>query len=260
MSDDRGAGGDRFGFEGRVALVTGGASGIGRATALRFAGAGASVVVADRDPAGALGTVEAIEAGGASATAVEVDVTDRAGVAAMVRVAAETYGGLDAAVNAAGVPHAFTGLEELSLEDWTHTLAVNLTGVFLCLQAELPLLRTRRGAVVNVASVAGQVGVANLAAYSASKHGVIGLTRSVALEEARRGVRVNAVCPGTIRTPLLDGFAPNPEVVARMGTMAPMRRLGTPEEVAEAAVWLCSPAASFVTGQALGVDGGVLAT
>lgn len=114
--------------------------------------------------------------------------------------------------------------------------------------------------MVNVASVAGQVGVANLAAYSASKHGVIGLTRSVALEEARRGVRVNAVCPGTIRTPLLDGFAPNPEVVARMGTMAPMRRLGTPEEVAEAAVWLCSPAASFVTGQALGVDGGVLAT
>lgn len=246
----------------RVALVTGGGSGIGRATAVGFARAGASVAVADLDAGAAAETVGLVRAEGASAEAFVVDVAVEAQVEELVADVVARFGRLDAACNNAGMPGTFAPLERQSLDDWDRTVAVNLTGVFLCLRAEVPhMVAAGGGAVVNVASAAGLMGFANLPAYVASKHGVVGLTKSVALEVAAQGVRVNAVCPGSIRTPMLAGFVDGDEqALEGMGRMAPMRRLGTPEEVAEAVVWLCSPASSFVTGQALGVDGGVLAT
>jgi len=244
---------------GRVALVTGGGSGIGRATCERLVAAGASVVVADLDAAAA----ERVAAGlGDRAIAVTADVADAAAAQAMVATAVERFGRLELAVNAAGHPGVHAPLPDQRLEDWDHTLAVNLTGVFLSLRAELPaIVAAGGGSVVNVASAAGMMGFAHLPAYVASKHGVIGLTRAVALEYARSGVRVNEVCPGSIRTPMLEGFTGGDEAALEgMGRLQPMGRLGTATEVAEAIVWLCSDAASFVTGHALAVDGGVLAT
>ena len=247
---------------GRVALVTGGGSGIGRATAVAFAAAGATVAVADLDGDAATGTVDLVRAGGGEAEALVLDVVDEAAVGATVAGVLDRFGRLDAACNNAGTPGTYADLADQSAADWDRTLAVNLTGVFLCLRAEVPaMVAAGGGAVVNVASAAGLMGFARLPAYVASKHGVGGLTKSVALEVAGDGVRVNAVCPGSIRTPMLSGFVGGDEdALAAMGRQAPMRRLGTPEEVAEAVVWLCSDASSFVTGQALGVDGGVLAT
>jgi NAD(P)-dependent dehydrogenase (short-subunit alcohol dehydrogenase family) len=246
-------------LRGRVALVTGGASGIGRATCERLATAGATVVVADLDGAGAQAVAGSLAG---DAVAVTADVADPTAVEAMVATAVERFGRLDLAVNAAGHPGVYAALPEQRLEDWDHTLAVNLTGVFLSMRAEIPaIVASGGGAVVNVASAAGMMGFAHLPAYVASKHGVIGLTRAVALEYARAGVRVNAVCPGSIRTPMLEGFTGGDEATLEgMGRMQPIGRLGTPAEVAEAIAWLCSDAASFVTGHALAVDGGVLAT
>jgi NAD(P)-dependent dehydrogenase (short-subunit alcohol dehydrogenase family) len=248
-------------FAGRVALVTGGGSGIGRAAAELFSRHGASVLVADRDEEGGAATVALVEAAGGSARFQPVDVADPDAVTAMVAAAVEAFGRLDVALNNAGMPGTYAALDQQTIADWDRTLAVNLTGVFLSMQAEIPaMLETGGGAIVNTASAAGLIGFANLPAYVASKHGVVGLTKSVALEFARRNVRVNAVCPGTIRTPMLEGFAGSEEALLGMGKMLPVGRLGTAEEVAEAAVWLCSDAASFVTGHALSVDGGVIAT
>lgn len=249
-------------FEGRVALVTGGASGIGRATALQFAHQGAAVVVADLERSHGDLVVAAIEAMGSRARFVKADVSDPEQVTAMVAAVEEEFGRLDVAVNNAGTSGTYKPLVEQSVEDWQRTLAVNLTGTFLCLQAEIPaILDVGRGAIVNVASAAGLIGFANLPAYVASKHGVVGLTKSAALEYARRDIRINAVCPGNVRTPMLEGFAGGDEkALAGMGKMTPIGRLAEPDEIAEAIVWLCSDAASFVTGHAMAIDGGVLAT
>ena len=189
------------------------------------------------------------------------DVTDPEQVAAIVSTAVESFGRLDMALNNAGVPGTYAAFTDQDLGDWQRTIAVNLTSVFLSMQAEIPaLLEGGGGAIVNTASAAGLMGFANLPGYVASKHGVIGLTKSVALEYAKKGVRVNAVCPGSIRTQMLEGFVAGDQTALEgMGKMQPIGRLGTPEEVAAAVVWLCSDAASFITGHALAVDGGVLA-
>lgn len=247
---------------GRVALVTGGASGIGRAVARRLARGGASVLVADRDEVGGQGTIDLIADAGGIAHFRAVDVTDPDAVAAMVDDAVATYGRLDIAVNNAGMTGTYAPLGDQTLSDWNLTLAVNLTSVFLSMQAEIPaMVATGGGSIVNTASGAGLMGFANLPAYVASKHGVVGLTKSVALEFARAGIRVNAVCPGSVRTPMLEGFTGGDEgALQGMGKMQPIGRLGTPDEIAEAIVWLCSDSSAFVTGVALPVDGGVMAT
>jgi NAD(P)-dependent dehydrogenase (short-subunit alcohol dehydrogenase family) len=220
-------------FAGRVAVVTGGLSGIGAATVARLEAAGATVHVADLP---------------------EVDVADEAAVVQFF----DRVGRLDLAVNCAGVSGTFGPIAELSLEDWSQTLSVNLSGVFLCLREELRHMTT--GAIVNVASAAGLRGFAQLPDYVASKHGVIGLTRAAALEHARSGIRINAVAPGGVHTPMLERFVGgDPDGLAAMGRTAPMGRLGTPEEIAAAVVWLCSDDAAFVTGAVLSADGGVSA-
>lgn len=233
-------------LSGRVALVTGGASGIGLATVERLRGRGATVVAAD------------IAGGGGVEP---LDVTDEAAVDALVTRVVEEHGRLDLAANVAGTPGTYSEVASSSSDDWRKTLSINLDGVYLCLRAELrAMLPAGSGAVVNVASSAGRMGVPGLAAYSASKHGVLGLTKSAALEVARQGIRVNAVCPGSVRTPMLRGFVGGDEdLLEKMGRRAPMARLGEPDEVAAAIVWLLSDEARFITGEALSVDGGVAA-
>lgn len=231
---------------GRVALVTGAASGIGAATCELLRARGATVVATDVAPSG---------------DAEALDVTDEVAVDALVASVVDRHGRLDLAANVAGTPGVYADVADSQSDDWRRTLAVNLDGVYFCLRAELGVMRTAgAGSIVNVASSAGRMGVAGLAAYSASKHGVIGLTKSAALEVARHGVRVNAVCPGSVRTPMLRGFVGGDEAqLEKMGRRAPMARLGEPAEIAEAIVWLLSDAASFVTGNALSPDGGVAA-
>jgi len=222
---------------GRVAVVSGGASGIGAATVDLLRGRGAVVEVLDLP---------------------EVDVTDEAAVVGRFENIVERHGRLDLAANCAGVNGDYGPITDLSLGEWRRVLDVNLTGVFLCLREELR--RMERGSIVNVSSGAGLRGFANLAHYVASKHGVIGLTRSAAVERARTGVRVNAVAPGVIRTPMLEDFCGHDEeALVQMGRLAPMGRLGTATEVAETIVWLLSDAAEFVTGAVLCADGGVSA-
>jgi NAD(P)-dependent dehydrogenase (short-subunit alcohol dehydrogenase family) len=248
---------------GRVALVTGAASGIGRASAHLFAVRGASVMIADLDPAAAAGTASDIADNTDSRVeSCEVDVADPDQVAAMLAATVDAFGRLDAAVNNAGTPGTYKPFAEQRLDDWQRTVDINLTGTFVCLQAELGVMTAAgAGAIVNVASAAGLMGFANLPAYVASKHGVVGLTKSVALEFARSGIRVNAVCPGNVHTPMLEGFTGGDQKALQgMGKVTPIGRLAQPSEIAEAIVWLCSDAASFVTGHAMAVDGGVLAT
>lgn len=229
-------------FDGRVALVTGGGSGIGAATVALLRERGATVVAAD------------LRGGD-----VDVDVTDEAAVDALVTGVVAQHGRLDLAANVAGTPGAFAEIVDTGFDAWRRVMDVNLDGLFLSLRAELRLMG-EGASVVNVASGAARMGVAGLAAYSASKHAVLGLTRTAALEVARRGIRVNAVCPGSVRTPMLAGFVGGDEgALEAMGKAAPMRRLGTPSEIAEAIVWLLSDAASFVTGSTVDPDGGVAA-
>ena len=241
---------------GKVALVTGGASGIGRATALRMAEEGAKLLVADRDGEGAERTAAAIIQAGGQARGVAADVTDEAQVAAMVQAALDAFGRLDCAFNNAGVaPAEAQPLAEITAEEWARVIGVNLTGVFLCMKHEVAAMAaTGGGSIVNTASIAGRIALPRAGAYVAAKHGVIGLTRVGALDHARDGVRVNAVCPGYVETPLASrGIERRREaILARV----PLGRIGTVEEIAEAVVWLCSDRAGFVTGEALGVDGG----
>ncbi|MDQ4098184.1 MAG: SDR family oxidoreductase [Actinomycetota bacterium] len=245
---------------GKVALVTGAASGIGAASALAFADAGAKVAVCDRDLAGAEATAKLIGDGGADACAVAVDVTDAAQVQAMVDEVVGRFGRLDCAHNNAGItgPAALTA--DYDAAQWELVLAVNLTGVFHCLRHELAaMLRAGGGAIVNTASFSGLVAVPRIPAYVASKHGVVGLTKAAAVEYGRKGIRVNAVCPGSTRTPMVDGFSGgDPRVEEAMAAASPMRRLAEPEEIARTVVWLCSDEASFVNGHALAVDGGAV--
>ena len=243
-----------------VALVTGGGSGIGRAIARRFAHEGARVAVADVNRGAAEGTVETIENEGGDAAAFAADVSSETAVASLVDAVTEQFGGLDFAANNAGVEGDNAPIEEQSVELFDRVIGVNLRGTFLSIKHELPHLRESGGAIVNTASVAGLVGAPDLTPYYASKHGVVGLTRSVAAEAADDDVRVNAVCPGVIDTPMVDRAIGTDEE-ARAAAVAPqaMERLGTPEEVAGCVVWLCSDDASFVTGTALPVDGGYVA-
>ena len=248
-------------FKDQVALVTGGSSGIGRAASLAFAAQGASVVVASRRAEESEETVRQIVAAGGKALFVKTDVSQAAQVEALVARTVKEYGGLDFAFNNAGIEGtAFVPVQHYSEETWNSVIAINLTGVFLSMKYELPHIVARKGAIVNMASVAGLTGGAMGMGYSASKHGVVGMTKSAALEYAAKGVRINAVAPAVIVTPMAErAFFQDPSVMERVVSMHPVGRLGTPEEVAQAVIWLCSKQASFTTGHTLPVDGGFLA-
>jgi NAD(P)-dependent dehydrogenase (short-subunit alcohol dehydrogenase family) len=248
-------------FAGKVALVTGAASGIGRATALAFAQAGARVVVADLDATGGQETVESIGASGGAAVFIGTDVADEAAVAALITATVDRFGRLDCAHNNAGLEGVVGRVAEGTREEWDRVLAVNLTGVWLCLKYEIQqMLRQGGGAIVNTASTAGLRGSPVSPAYVASKHGVVGLSRKAARDYGTDGIRVNAVCPGVILTPMVEHvLADRPDLEATWRAGHPIGRFGTADEVAAAVVWLCSEAAAFVTGHAMVVDGGLLA-
>jgi NAD(P)-dependent dehydrogenase (short-subunit alcohol dehydrogenase family) len=248
-------------FDGKVALVTGSGAGIGAVTARAFARAGAAVVVTDVDVEGGKATVEAIRSDGGNAEFFAADVTDAEAVQALVRFAVDTYGGLHFAHNNAGVLGESARLTDSDDETWFRTIQINLNAVYLGMKHQIPaILDSGGGAVVNTSSYAGLVAVPFASAYVASKHGVVGLTKAAAVEFGKKGVRVNAVCPGSARTKLnIERVAGNPAIEKAMTDVSPMKRFVEPEEVASAVLWLCSEDASFVNGHALAVDGGALA-
>ncbi len=273
-------------LEGMVALVTGGASGIGRATALTFAREGAKVVIGDMQAGAGIEVAQYIRQQGGAATFIRCDVSQAAEVAALVSEAVATYGRLDCAANNAGIEGCVAPTAECDEENWDRVVDINLKGVWLCMRAEIQqMLKQGSGAIVNVASVAGLVAELGRPAYAAAKGGVIALTRTTAVEYAGLNIRVNAVCPGAIATSMIDraldefnladmypaiGKMPFGRLTAgllsrqgwlksnMMKVMHPIGRMGRPEEIAEVMVWLCSDAASFITGQALAVDGGMV--
>lgn len=241
-------------FEGKVAVVTGAASGIGRASALAFAREGACVVVADLAVDGGEETVRMIESADGAATFCQTDVSKAAGVEELIEQTVNAYGRLDYAHNNAGVLGKAAPAAECGEEEWDTQIAVNLKGVWLCMRYEIPqMLKQGGGAIVNTSSAAGLVGMQGLAPYAASKHGVAGLTKSAALDYAKSNVRVNAVCPGFIDTPMVRGIEDPEGFPTHVRPAIP--RMGKPEDVANAVVWLCSDAASYVTGHLLAVDG-----
>jgi NAD(P)-dependent dehydrogenase (short-subunit alcohol dehydrogenase family) len=245
-------------FDNQVALVTGAGSGMGLATAKAFAEAGASVVLADNREESVRTAAEELIAAGHKALAIRCDVADEAQVAAMVEQTVSTFGRLDAAFNNAGIQGPVAETADASGEDFDRVNAVNLRGVWNCMKYELLLMRKQgSGAIVNTSSIGGLVGIAGRGAYHASKHGMLGLMKSAALEYASRGIRINAVCPGIIETPMVAGMlVSQAEAMKELMKDVPIGRLGRAEEVAAAVLWLCSPAASFVIGHALVVDGG----
>jgi NAD(P)-dependent dehydrogenase (short-subunit alcohol dehydrogenase family) len=246
-------------LEGKVGLVTGAGSGIGRVTALRLAHEGARVGVADWDPASAQETVSSIEAAGGEAVCITADVSDEEQVAAMVEQVVARFGALHCASNNAALGAGFHSLTELDRKRWDRCLGVTLTGVWLCLKYEIPaMLAAGGGSIVNISSISGMRGEANQAAYSAAKGGVNGLTFTAAAEFAQQGIRVNAIAPGGIETPgIAKYFEECPEVKEATVATHAMRRLGRPEEIAEAVVYLCSDRSSFMTGHVMAVDGGI---
>jgi len=246
-------------FAGKVAVVTGGSSGLGRATALAFAAEGARVAVASRRPGESEETVRMIAEGGGEACFIATDVARAPDVENLIAETVRRWGRLDFAFNNAGIMRSpFMPTPDYPLESWDEVIATNLTGVFLSMKYEIPaMLQSGGGAIVNMSSVAGQIGGPVGISYYASKHGVIGATKAAALEYATRGIRVNAVCPGVISTPLVEGMPP--ERAAALMAAHPIGRFGVPDEVAQAVIFLCSDKASYITGTALAIDGGLLA-
>ena len=248
-------------FENKVVLITGGSFGIGRATAIEFAKKGAKVVIADwvEDPEQI--TMKAIVEAGSNAIFVKCDVSKDAEVKALIAKTISTYGRLDFAFNNAGIEGLSAPTQDCTEENWDRVMSVNLKGVWLCMKYEIQeMLKQGKGAIVNTSSVAGLVAFPGISAYVASKHAILGLTKNAAIENVKLGIRVNAVCPGVIQTPMIDRFTgKNKEVEKAFASQEPIGRLGQPEEVAKAVIWLCSDMASFVTGVTLPVDGGWVA-
>ncbi len=245
----------------KVALVTGAGSGIGRSVALKFAAAGAKVVVADLSEEACTRTCSDLKKSGAEAVWQRTDVSRVGEVQALVALTIRTFGKLDCAVNNAGIQGELASTAECSEENWDRVVAVNLKGVFLCMKYELKeMLRQGSGAIVNIASNFGLVGSQQMPAYSASKHGVVGLTKTAAIEVAARGIRVNAVCPGPTLTPLAEAVIKDtPGIVDAINSRLPIGRMAGPQEIAEAVVWLCSDAAAFAIGGIFPIDGGYVA-
>lgn len=248
----------KYPFEGKVAIVTGASGGIGRASALMFAASGASVVVSDLQDEKGQETVDLITAAGGTAIFQHCDVSDEAQVKQLVAAAVANFGGLDFAHNNAGVNRP--GSNEWQTADWSLSLNVNLSAVMYCMREEIAAMQERGGgAIVNTASVNGLVGNPSQPGYVASKHGVVGLTRSAALRFAKEGIRVNAVCPGVVDTPMVEAISSIPQYREAIEKMTPMGRMAQPEEIAGAVLWLCSDQSSFVTGHPLVIDGGATA-
>lgn len=245
-------------FTGNVAIVTGGSSGMGRAAALAFAREGANVVVADTNVQDGEETVRRFKDSGAEALFVPADVSQATAVEALVNTTIATYGRLDYAFNNAGINEEHGPLTDCTEAEWDRIISINLKGIWLCMKYEIPqMLKLGRGVIVNTASVVGLTGGRGFPAYVASKHGIIGLTKAAALDYGKQGIRVNAVCPGTIYTSMYERRVGNdPDTTARIISEIPLQRLGQPEDIAEAVIWLCSEGASFVTGHSLVVDGG----
>lgn len=247
-------------FDQKIAFITGGASGLGRAAALQLAAQGARVAIADVQLDAARSLVDEIESKGGSAIAIPVNVRSDEEIEAGVQITVATFGRLDIAINAAGIGGAEVRTAEYAPDEWDRVIDINLTGVWRSMRHEIPaMLANGGGVIVNIASVAGLGGFPRHPAYAASKHGVVGLTRTAALEYGRKGIRINALCPGFTLTPMvqqmIEAGLPTEQLVARV----PLGRLGTSEEVAATAIYLCSEAAAFIVGHALAIDGGITA-
>ena len=248
-------------FKDQVSIITGASSGIGRATAIAFGREGAKVVVSDMNEAGGLQTVELIEAAGGTAVFVECNVTDNQQVERLIKTTVDTFGRIDNAINNAGVGGSLSRITEVSWQEYQHVMNVNLGGVFLCMQHQIRQMLTQGGGkIVNVSSVAGLRGLPNSSVYSASKHAVVGLTKSVAMEYVRKNIRVNAVCPVFTRSAMVDSlFEIDPTYEEKLKRNIPMGRYGQPEDISQAILWLCADENSFLTGHALPMDGGMMA-